>query len=408
MHNLTPENIDSLFKEGIEGGQFQFREDAWDLMEEKLDRRRRWVIALYLTGAATLVALLGALWWTNNTSEATLPTTEPREIGATSAPVAGDNLEQATSRSDEVVRATAPAVPTPPSTSNAVVPPMENNPEPRAQKVVSIFRNDNEMRTTPLPVVVSPSEPEISEPNITVERAPALNAIAQRNTLVKVSSNQIGHSCPDVPPLDQLDKLPKDFGTFGASVSVGYESTGAGNAFQYMKRGYTVGAELEYLFAKRFAIQAGVQYTRRQYTARGEQYTAPMDNFWVDGIAPQMVDGDLTIWEVPVQFRFHPKGNKLSGFFAGAGMSTYLVGKEWYDFTYENPNDDSRMGWGQSGVCRHFFGIANFTAGYQFRQSERTLLRVAPYYNLPITGIGAGAMSMHTAGVRVELVGLFR
>ena len=442
MPDLTPDNIDALFRAGAERGQFTFREDAWDDLDQRLDRRAARRRVGYWSGAVLLLAMLGGAlyWFALRNDEAFSASNAPAVAQRTAQEIPATPIADAKRNTTTTVDTPTSAELTPltPAVDRETVAEEAN----RAENIATTIRSapdsvasssraiagkeqaGTDNGTVPPPVVAvgnhtssqtdgalrnSMTDAENTATSSTSETAAAsegtkthaswaaLEMVPHRWTAVQAAKTQ-----EQLDPLETSPLKKRDRGTFALTATGSVEMSGAGSPFRYQRRGYTVGVQAEYLFAKRFSVDAGFLYTRRQYTTEGDNYTA-RPGFWVDGIAPQMVDGDLSIYEIPVQFRFYPNGYRANGFFLGAGVSTYLVEREWYDFTYENPTDESMLGWGQEGVCRHVFDILNFTAGYQWRTTDRSMLRLAPYYNLPLTGIGDGKMSMQSAGVRLEL-----
>ena len=452
MPELTPDNIDALFRQGTEQGAFPFREDAWDDLDRRLDRRATRVRAGYWARALLLLlALLGGVWWWHTTAPSAADLTN-RQDGATAQQTSQELPDEQASKVAPVPPQTPPAeaaaagatvaptnersASTAIATTTATTATTVTTTEPNASTTSpagSADRSSGPMRYTATPPPTRPGErgQEAGATPVAVRAGFNTDASASKSEIVPTRAAYAPLTAIAVPAPGQLSAVVtedaptaveriaeaqlegalagieplqrrRNRGTFALTVSGSVESSGTGSPFRYQRRGYTFGAQIEYLFARRFGVDAGLLYTHRKYTTEGSNYQA-RPGFWVDGIAPTMVDGDLSIVEIPVQFRTYTRGYRSNGFFAGAGLSTYLVEREWYDYTYENPTEASMLGWGQEGVCRHFFGIANFTAGYQWRTSDRTMMRLAPYYNLPLMGIGDGKMAMQSAGLRLEM-----
>ena len=63
---------------------------------------------------------------------------------------------------------------------------------------------------------------------------------------------------------------------------------------------------------------------------------------------------------------------------------------------------DAVPDWEQRGTARHYLVIATFTAGHPLALRDRLQLRIAPYYHLPLRGIGIGDIHLQTFGLQVK------
>ena len=163
------------------------------------------------------------------------------------------------------------------------------------------------------------------------------------------------------------------------------------------------GFRVDYALNDKLTVGAGLAYGSREYCTPGSNYTAK-PGFWVDGVKPVSVECDMRITEIPVALRYYSRGRNADGFYFGAGLNSYRMDRETYRFNYnaaEIPSD-AILDWEERGTAAHYLGIATLTAGYQTKVSDRLLLRIAPYYHLPLQGIGIGQVQLQTFGLQVE------
>lgn len=443
--NLSPDNLDQLFRENSDRAEFPFREDAWDDLDRRLDaqqsNRRR---GGYLIGGfLALLLLLGTAGYLLTGNTATLrtngdSTTRPNVSTRSSTPpaIAEDRqpvtvqtpsadagidptgsestVDETIDRSESNARSENPK-PAPGASrgneSSPIVPtvaPEANSPQTKTNKrpVPSGLQPSFE----PVVPVVAPPIAESSSSGspmnavIGAERiALATRELLAERPLQKLSAGvcPVWHS--EQYQQSVLDKYPvvAQQSRFTVSLLAASEVNGVGFVALDPEIGVRGGVRAEYLFGGRFGIGTGLILSRRTYRAEGCQYTAPED-FWTDRVAPEKVDARLTIFELPLDFRYYARGYEQDGFYYGLGLSSYHIQRENYDFFYDDPVAGAIMDWEERSTNTHLLAVATATVGYQRTLPTGAALRIAPYYHLPLSGMGQGGMLMHSAGIQVE------
>src|SRR5947199_3589121 len=109
------------------------------------------------------------------------------------------------------------------------------------------------------------------------------------------------------------------------------------------------------------------------------------------------VDGSCSMFEIPVNIRYDFATSKNHGFFAKAGLSSYLMTSEQYTFNsslypypYEVKNDTLK---------NNIFSILQISGGYERVINNKTKMRVEPYVKIPLQGIGKGDMPIASFGI---------
>jgi len=111
------------------------------------------------------------------------------------------------------------------------------------------------------------------------------------------------------------------------------------------------------------------------------------------------------MWEIPVNVRYNfPSGGKMK-WFATAGLSTYLMTKESYN--YEATKWGTPWGVGKTYTYEtpyhNLFSILNLSVGYEQRLGKIGNLRLEPYLRVPLSGIGTGNLSIMSAGLNIGI-----
>ena len=112
------------------------------------------------------------------------------------------------------------------------------------------------------------------------------------------------------------------------------------------------------------------------------------------------IDANCKVYELPVtvSYNFGKAGNHQ--WFASAGLSSYLMKKESYDYYYNNPPGNIyKKSWSISNKNQNYFSVLGLSAGYEYSFSKRTSLLAEPYLKMPLSGIGAGKVKLNSGGI---------
>ena len=171
--------------------------------------------------------------------------------------------------------------------------------------------------------------------------------------------------------------------------------------FQRLEQtGVDVGILVGYRFSKRIAVESGFILDKSYYYSKGE-YFNPSKSGFPSNEKVQDVTGNCVMFEIPVTFRYDFSIGKNHGFFANAGLSSYLMKRETYsanlvpswgspwtypDTTYKNSTNN-------------LFSVVQLSAGYERMIGQKTKIRVEPFVKIPLQGLGIGSLPISSAGI---------
>ncbi|GGB21882.1 hypothetical protein [Puia dinghuensis] len=191
---------------------------------------------------------------------------------------------------------------------------------------------------------------------------------------------------------------------FGLVVAPDFTSV---NSLAGDKPGSSMGLTVDYQFAPRWYISTGILATRRNYSARPQDYHAPSSIFQQNYVDPNKVDyvkGSFYMMEIPlnVRYDFTVAGNTL--FFVSGGLSSYLFTNEhtnvyWSPFPYRQFCQPFQP----PAASNYLFSTVNLSIGVEAGISNSLSILVAPYMKLPTRGIGAGQVQMNSVGIDFSL-----
>jgi hypothetical protein len=171
----------------------------------------------------------------------------------------------------------------------------------------------------------------------------------------------------------------------------------------FSKPGTAVSLLAEYAISNRLYIQSGAVWSRKEYYGRGDSYQLPkIPHYYPPEIIA--VDGMCKVLEVPVNLRFDILDRRKSTVFVSAGVSSYHMNKEKYDYEFENNYDPNikYRGWeGKTGW--YWLSHLNVSAGYEYKLSNKLSLLAEPYLRAPLKRVGYGKVNLFTTGLWISV-----
>lgn len=173
------------------------------------------------------------------------------------------------------------------------------------------------------------------------------------------------------------------------------------------KPGANLSIILEYQLNRRWSIQSGLTYSKKNYKAKGEDYTPPK-GFWDYGVVPEMTYATCEVIDIPLNIRYYFRPEKKNRLFVGTGLSTYLFLTEDYFYQYQDGNPLLVQSWSGKNENQHYFAIYNLSFGYQRSIGKQWFLEIEPFIKLPLTGVGFGQVDLWSTGTSFSLKYNFR
>lgn len=208
-------------------------------------------------------------------------------------------------------------------------------------------------------------------------------------------TDETAHAKTNQKPVKQKVKKQESFvNDFSLSFSAGPGVSAVGNNEGKLTLDFGIG--IGYSFSKHFGVRTGIFISKKIYSATPEQYNLPATNYNY----LEKINANCNVIDIPlnIDYYFNQKGKH--NWFVSAGLSSYLMKKESYDYVYKTPGGQLyNKDWTIKNQNEHFFSILNLSAGYQYFLNKRFSLAVQPYIDLPLTGIGAGKVKLNSGGI---------
>lgn len=172
----------------------------------------------------------------------------------------------------------------------------------------------------------------------------------------------------------------------------------------FTRPGTNVGLLLEYRLTKRWSVQAGVIQSTKVYKAGSDDYVVPEGMWSTPGSnKPETVDGSCNMLDIPLNVRYdlvlqpRTNGRLPSRWFMSGGLTTYVMNKEDYHYTYSSYTHGQKNDWSTS-TGSYGFSNLNMSVGYERALGKRLFWQVEPFIKLPLKGVGAYKINLLSTG----------
>ena len=166
-----------------------------------------------------------------------------------------------------------------------------------------------------------------------------------------------------------------------------------------------IGAGLGYQFSEKFSIRTGFYSARKVYSADPYDYHPPY-NVWAAYPNLKNIEANCKVYEIPVTVDYTFSQNKKQGWFVSAGLSSFFMKEETYDYYYK-PNTSSTYITYTKRVDnenKHYFSVLGLSGGYTRHINKNFSLRAEPYTKFALGGVGYGKVKLNSGGVLVTAI----
>jgi hypothetical protein len=432
----TENEIDQLFKRGLEEPDIAFNELDWERMEQKLDNKRKSKILPYgvFTIAGIAASLLVFLFWFF------LGPSEPqkgRKLAESKHKPA--NLNQLPALRNESIKAVQPA-----STglqSGAVISNQQDFPTSTSTSPVSTHLQLREFspwagisvqwegrsaaaagKSVPeLGESLPAAEAVVSVPEGTVLSAKAAESkvdavtdsaiLAQKARALALSKDPFEKIQPAEITKSVKKKMDNDIvqrpNLILSAMAAPDISSGPSATSRSSKVSTNLGLLATYALGSKFSLTSGAIYAKKYYNYSSDPGA---ENIYTGQSGRDFeVKADCNVLDIPVNVNYKLLGKKKLSVSINTGLSSYFMLKEKYDYIVDRPGQPQQISTTEiNNKNQHVFGIANVSLSFDHQISKAVSLGVQPFAKLPLTGIGNYDINLKSAGVSFSLnIGLF-
>jgi hypothetical protein len=161
----------------------------------------------------------------------------------------------------------------------------------------------------------------------------------------------------------------------------------------YNKTGFDAGVSAGYRINSKISIETAFMLAKKYYYTSGQHF-----NLQMPGKEVVSLQGSTTIIEVPLNVKYDWLRRSRSSFFSSAGLISYFLTNEKNDYVLLVNGAEMNMTTSYTDASRYVAAAVNLAAGYEVHH-KKLAIRLQPYIQVPMKGIGVGTMRVMSTGL---------
>lgn len=177
------------------------------------------------------------------------------------------------------------------------------------------------------------------------------------------------------------------------------------NALTKSKAGLSYGIGLNYKISKIISAGTGIYLSQKHYTSDRYSYNTTEKPFSTWASYSKQIDAFCNVIDIPLNLSVLVTKTKKTGIVASAGLSSYIMLSEKYNFIYNpTPNyPSSGRTYTIKNENQHILSVVNLSVGVEKPLGKQSSIVIQPYAKLPMTGIGQGETELKSFGIGFQL-----
>jgi hypothetical protein len=418
------DDMDKLFREAAENYPLNTNSSNWDAVASRLDKDERKPAGYFQFAngyrkyilLALIIIIPMATWLMMKDNDAA--TTKPANATSTEKiqqpTIATEQATTENKTSNEIaVRPNADV----PATVNAVASvPSQNKRSPVSfsdlisakTKTVNTNQQKEELtsqlstQSTIASVVPVTKENTSTGNNIKTEEQPINNITENKIAEKAVTAGTKAETTNATPAESKTEKKPavtEKQKRFSLTLLGGVDLSNV-KMQRPSKVGTTIGVLAGYSITKHFSVETGVLLsTKKYYTAAKYFNTAKMYN--PAYVKWKTIEGECKMTEIPIYVRYNFTAKKKDQWFASTGVSSYLMNKEDYDYTYDFYNQPRKGSVSYKKSGNYWNSVLQVSGGVERKIGKQSSIRIEPYLRVPLKVVGYGDLPIASGGLNV-------
>ena len=177
------------------------------------------------------------------------------------------------------------------------------------------------------------------------------------------------------------------------------------NALSNSQTGLSYGLGLNYKISRIISAGTGIYLSQKHYTSDRYSYKTTEKPFSTWASYSKQIDAFCNVIDIPLNMSILMLKTKKTGIVASAGLSSYIMLSEKYNFVYRpTPNyPSSGRTYTIKNENQHILSVVNLAVGVEKPIGNQTSIVIQPYAKLPLSGIGQGATELKSFGIGFQL-----
>ena len=170
------------------------------------------------------------------------------------------------------------------------------------------------------------------------------------------------------------------------------------------KTGFSAGIIAGYQFKNHLSIETGLLYAQKPYFSTGKYFKMDkIGNSMPAGMEILSLEGNSYLLEIPVKMKYDFLFRKKSNFFLSAGITSYALTHEKNNYLVFMNGTQQSMISSYKNQSRSLAASFDISAGYEHILGKSNRIRIEPYLQIPLGGMGVGSMPMMSSGFRIGI-----
>jgi len=149
------------------------------------------------------------------------------------------------------------------------------------------------------------------------------------------------------------------------------------------------------------SLETGFFISQKKYYSSGQYFSMKkISTSTSSGMKVVSLNGSSSLLEIPIKIKYDFVKRNRGNFFGTTGMTSYILTKESNEYlTMLNGNlQNLSVSYSKNG--NYFTAAFNISAGYEFK-AKQTTIRIEPYLQAPLRGIGVGSIDVMSTGIQM-------
>jgi hypothetical protein len=174
---------------------------------------------------------------------------------------------------------------------------------------------------------------------------------------------------------------------------------------QALKRtGFDIGLLMGYRLSDTWSVESGLLYARKYYVTDGKYFDMGIIGPMMPaGMEVMKIEGTSRVLEIPMHLRFDFTRNRQQRFFSSAGFSSFIMTEEKNRYHTMYNGTEAKMIASYKKDRRYFAAAFDLSAGYEKQLGNKYRLRIEPYVQIPVKGVGVGNLQVIKTGISLGL-----
>lgn len=160
--------------------------------------------------------------------------------------------------------------------------------------------------------------------------------------------------------------------------------------------GYSLSFLIGYRFNKYLSLESGIAFQSKEYYTLGDHFNKSIlptngNVLWIEA--------ENKLIEIPVSLKLDFLNKMQHHLFTNIGISSYIVNNEVYEYEQETAGVITKESVEYKATSSNLFAMLNFGLGYQYSFKKWGSIRLQPYLNIPLNGIGKGNAPIVSKGI---------